>query len=248
MSELVVTNLLVYAEDKTILDIDRLKLEENRLHALVGPSGAGKSTLLRVINLLQKPASGNLHFGDIQADLPSLSQAKGVSLQRKMAFVAQKPVMFQMSVFQNVALGLKYRGLDQKTIKTRVDHALELVQLSQFAGQQATSLSGGEAQRIALARAIVCQPSLLLLDEPTANLDPYNVSIFEQVIKNIQLQQKPVTTILMVTHNLPQARRLAYTCLFLHKGKVMETDATEDFFTSPCTQELQDFLSGRMIY
>lgn len=245
MDRVEVRNLEVTYGNRTVLAVDRIAFERGGFYGIVGPSGAGKSTLLRVMNLLEKPVSGHLHLFGKEVDLTSLSYAQGLPLQRQMGFVAQKPSMFQASVFDNVALGLRYRKKSQTQIQALVEEALELVELSHVCDQRANTLSGGEAQRIALARTLVYEPSLLLLDEPTASLDPYNISIFERVIQTIHRQKQ--TTILMITHNLPQARRLAQTCLFVNNGRIVERSDTEAFFHRPRCTELADFISGRMI-
>lgn len=245
MNRVEVRNLKVSYGDKTVLAVDHASFEQGRFYGIVGPSGAGKSTLLRVLNLLEKPASGTLQLFGEEADLPSLSYSKGLPLQRQMGFVAQKPSMFHASVFENVSLGLRYRKCERAEIHMLVQEALDLVELSDLADQRANTLSGGEAQRIALARALVLKPNLLLLDEPTASLDPYNISIFERVIQTFHRQAN--TTVLMITHNLPQARRLAQTCLFVNKGRIVEWADTDVFFNRPACTELQDFVSGRMI-
>jgi tungstate transport system ATP-binding protein len=245
MYRLELHNLEVAYDGRTVLQVDRALFERGKIYGIVGPSGSGKSTLLRILNLLEKPAKGSMHMFGTDVELSSLTYASGLAIQRQMGFVAQKPSMFQATVFDNVALGLRYRKVDRTHIQSLVYEALELVELSHLASQRANTLSGGEAQRIALARALVFEPALLLLDEPTASLDPYNISIFERVIQTVHRQKR--TTILMVTHNLPQARRLAHVCLFLLKGQIAEWGDTEGFFNRPLCRELQDFVSGRMI-
>ncbi|NGQ95877.1 ATP-binding cassette domain-containing protein [Brevibacillus sp. SYP-B805] len=245
MTGLRIHHLLVSAGNREILRIEQAAFATGRIHAVVGPSGAGKSTLLRAINLLERPVTGHLYFWEHELSLAAHSAAQALAIQRQMVLVAQQPVMFQATVFDNVALGLRYRKIDKQTIAAKVTRALERVELASIAKQQATTLSGGEAQRVALARAIVLEPRLLLLDEPTASLDPYNVTIIEQVIRSLNREQG--TTVIMVTHNLAQARRLADACLFLHKGQLVEMSDADTFFRSPRSAELQDFLSGRMI-
>jgi tungstate transport system ATP-binding protein len=239
-------DLEVTYEDKTVLRVESVRFDQGKIYGIVGPSGSGKSTLLRVINLLERPTRGSMHVFETVVDLSTLTHAKGLPIQRQMGFVAQKPVMFHATVFDNVALGLRYRGVDRVKIRSLVAEVLKLVELEHTANQRADTLSGGEAQRIALARALVFEPSLLLLDEPTANLDPYNISIFERVIRTIHSTKR--TTILMVTHNLPQARRLTQECLFIHNGRIVECGETDVLFTRPTNREWQDFVSGRMIY
>jgi tungstate transport system ATP-binding protein len=245
MNQLSIHDLSVLFGEKVILRIEQVHFPAGRIHAVVGPSGAGKSTLLRVINLLERPAAGLMRFWDHTLHLASVSSSQGLAIQRQMAFVSQVPVMFRCTVFDNAAMGLRYRKVDERTIATKVMRALEMVELTSLSRQLATTLSGGEAQRVALARAMVLEPRLLLLDEPTANLDPYNVAIIEQVIRDLHRQHG--MTILIVTHNLAQAKRLADICLFLHKGKLVEMSDADSFFHSPKSEELKDFLSGRMI-
>ncbi|WP_400164299.1 phosphate ABC transporter ATP-binding protein [Brevibacillus sp. TJ4] len=245
MKRLELHNLKVSYGQRTVLQAERIAFERGRFYGVVGPSGSGKSTLLRIINLLEKPQTGTLHFFGTELDLASLSYQKGLPIQRQMGYVAQKPAMFQATVFDNVALGLRYRKRDKKAIRPLVMDALELVEMASLANQRADTLSGGEAQRVALARALVFEPALLLLDEPTASLDPYNISIFERVIQTIHQERQ--TTILMITHNLPQARRLAESCLFVYQGEIVEQAETESFFNRPASPMLQDFVLGRMI-
>ncbi|QRG69208.1 ATP-binding cassette domain-containing protein [Brevibacillus choshinensis] len=245
MNRLELHDLEVTFGGRTVLQVEQAVFERGRIYGIVGPSGAGKSTLLRVINLLEKPVRGRMDLFGSTVDLSTLSYRQSVPIQRQMAFVAQKPSMFQATVFDNVALGLRYRKLDRNQISMRVEAALEQVELSHLHSQQAQTLSGGEAQRIALARALVCEPELLLLDEPTASLDPYNITIFERVIQMFHRDRR--TTTLMITHNLPQAKRLADACLFLHKGRIAEQADTDRFFQRPVSEELQDFVFGRMI-
>lgn len=246
MNQLTVKNVSIVHEQRSLLTIEEALFRKGKMYGLVGPSGAGKSTFLRVLNFLQRPNTGVANYWGEEVNLTALSPIRSLPLQRLMAYVAQKPVMFQCSVFDNVALGLRFRRMDKKNIRERVMDALELVGLRDYADQLAITLSGGEAQRIALARAIVLQPRLLLLDEPTANLDPGNVVIFEQVLKSIHEQGN--STILIVTHNLAQAKRLTEECLFVYKGRIEEWNDTPAFFSSPRSRELADFLSGRMIY
>ncbi|MBP1154935.1 MULTISPECIES: ATP-binding cassette domain-containing protein [unclassified Paenibacillus] len=246
MKSIEIEHLTVSAGDRMLLSIPSAAFEEGSIYGIVGPSGAGKSTFLRVLNFLEKPHSGTLSFFGHRVDLTSLSHSKRLHLQRQMAFVAQKPVMFQTTVFENVALGLSYRRVAQSQKVKLVREALELVGLAAAEGRKATSLSGGEAQRIAIARALVLQPKLLLLDEPTSNLDPPNVFIIEQIITRIR--QESSMTILMVTHHLQQAKRLSEYCLFLYQGQIVEQNVTQAFFESPQSEALQDFISGKMIY
>jgi tungstate transport system ATP-binding protein len=236
----------VQASGKTILSIPHLQIRSGLKVAIVGPSGSGKTTFLRMLNFLQSPKEGELYFFHEKMTPHSLSTQKRLEIQRKMAFVFQKPVMFDTSVYNNVAIGLKFRGWSKTSISERVSWALNIVGLENYIQRHASTLSGGEAQRIALARSIATQPQVLLLDEATANLDPANVRVFEEVIH--RLHEHTNMTILIVTHNLAQAERIANECIFICNGKVVETAGTEAFFKLPKSLQLQDFLQGRMIY
>jgi tungstate transport system ATP-binding protein len=190
---------------RTVLAVDQLAIRRGEILSVVGPSGAGKSTLLRLLNFLQPPTSGKIHFDGI---LFSADQAATLAMRRRVTTVFQRPVLLRRSVEANVAYGLHLRGQREETAVLRA--TLASVGLAELARQPARTLSGGEAQRVALARALVLRPDALLLDEPTANLDPYNVGLIEQNIARLNQEQQ--TTIVLVTHNLHQARRLAIAC------------------------------------
>ena len=209
--------------------------------SLVGPSGSGKSTLLRILNFLEYPTSGQIEFMGMKFenghDIPLVHR-------RRVTTVFQRPILLNRSVYDNVTFGLRLRN--QKRQHEQVNHALALVGLEKLAHQRAATLSGGEAQRVALARAMVLKPDVLLLDEPTANLDPYNVSLIENIIR--QLNQEFGITLVLVTHNVFQAKRLADRVVFLLDGKVIEVNRTEQLFLSPTDPRTQLFLRGEMIY
>ena len=199
-----------------VLDIDDLAIQRGELFAIVGPSGAGKSTLLRLLNFLESPSAGIIRYKD-QATPP-------LDLTRQITTVFQHPILLHRSVHENVEYGLRLR--DQRNDK-QVDEIIARVGLAAFAASAADSLSGGERQRIALARALVLNPEVLLLDEPTANLDPHNVSLIESTIREENEQRG--TTILLVTHNVFQAKRLAQRVGLMLNGKLIEVGATKDF-------------------
>lgn len=236
-------DVVVEFNQKKILNINEVGIQAGRIHAVIGPSGAGKTTLLRVLNLLQPPHTGKVqYFGqDIK-----YKGGERLALQRSMSMVFQKPAIFSGDVFYNVAMGLKFRGLSREEIRKRVLDALEKVGMKELARRSAGKVSGGEAQRIALARSLVVQPKVLLLDEPTANLDPANVAIFEEIIKKVHEETR--TTVVMITHNLYQAKRLSQEAIFLNKGEIIEISSTNDLFTNPQHNETKQFISGEMIY
>jgi tungstate transport system ATP-binding protein len=227
---------------REVLRIDRLSLSEGQIHGVMGPSGAGKSTLLRLLNLLDEPTAGRILYRgrDTARYRPRLE------LRRRMAMVFQKPVLFDETVFENVAYGLRLRGLPGREIRKKVAENLRAVGLEHLAKERARTLSGGEAQRVALARALVLEPDVLLLDEPTSNLDPQNVALLEELIRSASSRMG--TTVILVTHNVFQARRLADRVVFLYEGRVVEEGAAAEVFSSPRDERTRAFVHGDMVY
>ena len=226
---------------RCVLDVDALEIYRGEIFAVVGPSGAGKSTLLRLLNFLEAPTSGVIHFLDRAF---SAEQPMSLDLRRRVTTVFQHPILLNRSVWDNVAYGLRLRG--ECRVRERVQATLEQVGLNGLAAQRARTLSGGEAQRVALARAMVLQPDVLLLDEPTANLDPYNVRLIEESIRTFNHERG--TTLVLVTHNVFQARRLAHRVALLLEGRIVEVADVETFFESPTDSRTAAFVRGEMVY
>lgn len=226
---------------RDILEIDELDIYKGEVFALVGPSGAGKSTLLRLLNFLEFPNTGSIEFGGA---IFRPGQEMPLDLRRRVTMVFQRPMLLDRSVLDNVVFGLRLRG--ERDSRQEVMNSLEEVGVSHLVKQRARTLSGGEAQRVALARAMVMQPDVLLLDEPTANLDPYNVSMIENIIKRINERYK--TTLVIVTHNIFQAKRLASRVAFLLEGKFIEVAETKSFFEKPVDHRTAAFVRGDMVY
>jgi tungstate transport system ATP-binding protein len=157
-----------------------------------------------------------------------------------MAFVLQKPVVFNLSVYDNIAYGLKWRGIGGSRLRSRVEAALEMVGLAAEKGRNARSLSGGEVQRVAIARAIALEPEVLLLDEPTANLDPISAARIEELITSIIRHY--ATTIIMATHDMSQGHRLADRVGVLMDGELVQTGSSREVFTSPRNREVAEFV------
>ncbi len=235
-------NLTQIYNGRTVLQIEQLEIHESEILAIVGPSGAGKSTLLRLLNFLEKPSEGYLNFenSSLNSDIPSLE------VRRKVTTVFQSPVLLNRSVAANVAYGLKVRGQSKKAINQAVAEALAWVGLEHLAHASARTLSGGEAQRVALARALVVQPDVLLMDEPTANLDPYNVKLIEDIVTTVN--QERGTTVVLVTHNVFQAKRLAHRTALLLDGRLVEIADTATFFETPADPRTAAFVQGDMVY
>ncbi len=224
---------------RPILNIPKLAIHQGEILAIVGPSGAGKSTLLRLLNFLEQPTQGQITFDNqpAMADLP-------LPQRRRVTTVFQQPLLLKRSVLANLNYGLSLRG--EKLAQQTADHWLERLGLTPLANQPARKLSAGEAQRVALARALLIRPDVLLLDEPTANLDPYNVGLIESIIREENTANQ--TTTVLVTHNIFQARRLAHRTALLIDGRIIEIAPTEPFFTNPTQPKTTAFLSGEIIY
>jgi len=220
-----------------------LSVNKGAILAVIGPSGAGKTTLLRLVDLLIQPSSGLILFNDVNTTGDEKHQR---SLRRQMSLVLQYPALFDTTVFNNVALGLKIRGYPEAETKEKVGNMLDVVGLSGFEKRTVKTLSGGEAQRIALARALVTEPNLLLLDEPTSNLDPKNVSIIEDIVR--AANTKSQVTVMLATHNLNQAKRLAHRVAFLLDGDLVEEGATKEIFEQPRDERTATYVDGKMIY
>ena len=223
-----------------MLDIDELDIHSGEVIGLLGPTGAGKSTLLSLVAGLKRPDQGELALGD------EVYGAQGLRLetQRRMTLVHQHPLLLTGSVHFNVGYGLRLRG--QRHRVALVDTMLQRLGLSAMAHQSANTLSGGQTQLVALARALVIEPDVLLLDEPTAHLDPAYVALVEDTIHEFRQERK--MTVVWATHNLFQARRVANRSALLLNGQLVEANGTEEFFTNPSDSRTADFVQGRMVY
>lgn len=219
------------------LDIDQLDIPQGCIYALLGPNGAGKSTLLRVLHFLEPVQAGEIEFEGQAIPFPAT-----LALRRRVAMVFQKPVMLSGTVHQNVGYGMRLRhDVDPQ----RVERLLQALDLTHLAHVSARTLSGGEAQRVAVARALATEPEVLLLDEPTANLDPYNIRLIEHIIRQSATQQR--TSIILVTHDVFQVRRLADFAAFILAGKLVEVAAIEAFFEKPTDPRTQAYLRGELL-
>jgi tungstate transport system ATP-binding protein len=236
-----VCDLTKVYEERRILNVERLEVYPGEILGLVGPSGAGKSTLLRLLNFLEPPTTGTVRFLDT---VFAPNRPMPLPMRRRVTTVFQNPILLNRSVYANVRYGLSLRGQDDAS--DRVMQVLEQVGLDKLSRQRARTLSGGEAQRVSLARAMVLDPDVLLLDEPTANLDPYNVGLIEEIVRSLNAAQG--TTIVLVTHNVFQAQRLAHRVGLLLEGEMVELADKKAFFETPSDPRTAAFVRGEMVY
>jgi tungstate transport system ATP-binding protein len=194
-----------------------------------------------MIAAIEAPEEGSIHVRSVRLDTRELP----LQVRRDITLVFQRPLLVAGSVRTNVQYGLKLRGTVRQS-SHKVDKLLHRLGLERLADQSASTLSGGQVQLVALARALAVEPSILLLDEPTANLDPAHVALVEQTI--IEDQQERGTTVIWTTHNLFQARRVAQRVGLLLNGQLIETASTQEFFESPSDPRTADFVLGKMIY
>jgi len=242
MSLIEIVGLCQKYGEREILKYISISIDKGEVFALIGPTGAGKTTLLRLIDSLDTPTSGKIYLNGIDVNEPG---RVGLEVRRRMAFVLQKPVVFNTSVYENIACGLKWRGVKRINIQEKVNGILEMVSLSAYKNRNARTLSGGEAQRVAIARAIATEPQVLLLDEPTANLDPISASRIEELITNIIHQHD--TTIIMATHDMPQGQRLADRIVVLMNGEIHQTGGSREVFASPRDRNVAEFVGTENI-
>jgi tungstate transport system ATP-binding protein len=200
---------------RTVLAIDDLALAAGRLYTLTGANGSGKTTLLTLLALLAPPSAGELIFNGKPV---RWTNAELLPLRRQVTLLHQSPYLFNGSVFSNVAFGLKMRGIRGEEKQRRVEKTLGLVGLSEFGNRRARELSGGECQRVAMARALALEPKVLLLDEPLANVDRATCDILEQVI--VSLPDRG-TTVIMTTHDPEHPNRLGGEQIHLVAGELV---------------------------
>ncbi len=209
--EIQVRNVEKSYGDKKVLDVESLTLEEEKITGIIGANGSGKSTLLNIIAGLDDEYSGRVLYNGKEIDR---------HIRDRMTLVFQKAYLFKRSVYKNIAYPLKIRKKDKEDIEKRVLEMLELLEIKDLKGKTGNKLSGGESQKVALARALVFQPDLLLLDEPTSNIDPEYILHMERAIRKFNQETKG--TIVIVTHNIDQAERLCQRIIKLERGKVVE--------------------------
>jgi len=224
-------------ESYNILKNINLSINRGDVLAIIGPTGAGKTTLLRILDLLEKPYYGQVYFDGVE-----MSKSKELQLQarRRMAYVHQKPIVFTTNVFNNVAYALKWRHIKKSEVRNKTEDMLEHVGLAGYKNRNAKTLSGGETQRLAIARALVTEPEVLFLDEPTANMDPVSVAKIEEVLANTIREHK--TTVIMATHDMLQGQRLADMVGVLMNGEILQIGSPSEIFCSPSNKDVAEFV------
>ncbi|MFX1496677.1 MAG: ABC transporter ATP-binding protein [Promethearchaeota archaeon] len=218
-------------EESSIKVLSNINFSVNKseFFVIIGPNGSGKTTLLRLIGLLESPTNGQIYYNN--KDLTNISRKEKIRIRRKFSFVRQKPVVRNTTVFNNIAYGLKIRGIKSNEYKKSVDEIIEFIGLKGMEKKNARSLSGGEMQRVAIAMNFIINPEIYLLDEVSANLDSMNLKLLENFIMKIK-QDKEKTTI-MSTHDPLEAIKYADRIAVLNNGKVTQIGTPNEIFTSP---------------
>ena len=230
---IVFEDVLILARGVAILDRVTLALRAGALTVLIGPNGSGKTSLLRAAMGLLPPSSGKITWG---------LRAKSPPLRR--AIVFQRPAMLRRSAVGNILYALAAAGIPHAARRARAEEMLDLVGMSALADRPARRLSGGEQQRLALARALAKDPEILFLDEPTASLDPAATKALEDIIRNVAARGIKVV---MSTHDLGEARRVGDEIILMHRGRLIETAAARDLFDRPRTEQARRFVAGELL-
>ncbi|MFD2741563.1 ATP-binding cassette domain-containing protein [Sulfitobacter aestuarii] len=221
-------------DGKALVDGVDLSIRPGRCTVILGANGAGKSLLLRLLHGLVRPSAGQVLWRGRPLDRAA---------RRAQAMVFQRPVLLRRSVIANLRFALGVQGLPRAERRARAEEALAQARLTDLAQRPARVLSGGEQQRLAMARALACRPEILFLDEPTASLDPGSTHAVEELIR---LARQRGTTIVLVTHDAGQARRLGDDLVFLHRGRVAETGAARQILEAPRSDAARAWLAGRL--
>ncbi|HHY05044.1 MAG TPA: ATP-binding cassette domain-containing protein [Thermoanaerobacterales bacterium] len=231
-------DILVQVRDHRILDVDCVRLAKGKVFAVIGPNGSGKSTLLRVLSLLQKPNTGYITFKGKKV-LPG----EQIKIRRKMAVVFQESLLLDTSVLNNVMTGLKIRGIDHSAALKTAQYWLERFKVSHLSNRWAKAISGGEAQRVSLARAFAMEPEVMFLDEPFSNLDaPTREELLDELSE--VLHSTGVTTF-FVSHDFEEVAFLADNAMALMDGKPVQEAPPKEIFSNPVNEALSKFVGAK---
>ena len=247
MSKISIKDMNLYYGDFHALKNVNLEIEENKITAFIGPSGCGKSTLLKSINRMNDLVEGCRIEGNLRLDGKDIFKDMDVNLLRKrVGMVFQKPNPFPMSIYDNIAFGPRTHGIHSKSklddiVEKSLRDAAIWEECKDRLKKSALGMSGGQQQRLCIARALAVQPEVLLMDEPTSALDPISTS----KVEDLALELKKDYTIIMVTHNMQQAARISDNTAFFLLGEVVEFDNTEKLFAMPKDKRTEDYITGR---
>ena len=230
-----INDLQVTRNERVVLDVPRLSIPRGEMLTVVGPNGAGKSTLLLALAHLIHPARGEIRFDGIP-----LREWNELNYRRKIAFVFQSPLLMDMTVEQNVALGLKFRGMAREEIRSRAGEWMSRLGIDSLSKRRAGQLSGGEAQRVSLARAFVLDPELLLLDEPFAALDPPTHANLLDKLSSLLAEDH--RTAVFVTHNLKEAAQVGQRVAVIVDGKLRQVGPPRQVKLHPADEAVAAFL------
>lgn len=247
MSKLSIQNIDLYYGDFKALKNINMEIEENKITAFIGPSGCGKSTLLKSINRMNDLVEGCRIEGDILLDGKSVFKGMDVNLlRRRVGMVFQKPNPFPMSIYDNIAYGPRTHGIRSKAklddiVEKSLRNAAIWGECKDRLKKSALGMSGGQQQRLCIARALAVEPEVLLMDEPTSALDPISTS----KIEDLALELKKDYTIVMVTHNMQQALRISDETAFFLLGEMVECNSTDAIFSNPQDKRTEEYITGR---
>lgn len=241
MNLLEIQNLSKKYDGKKVLEDINIYLKKGSTLGLIGPTGCGKTTLLRIIDLIETPSSGKIIFNGLEIPKNKKDQ---LDIRRKMGMVYQKPIVLKGTVYDNICYGLKIRGENKEEYQDKIKDLLESLGLEGYETRDASTLSGGETQRMALARALITDPELLLLDEPTANLDPQSTEKIEKFLEHLREAGK--TTVIIATHNLIQGQHLSDEIAILNK-KIFQIGKPEEVFRKPKNRFVAEFVGVKNV-
>lgn len=203
-----ITNLIKKYHDKAVVDIENTEFKSGTIYGITGDNGAGKTTLLKIIAGLERYDSGEILYSGVPIEQ---------GMMKKITYLSQTPYLMRTSVYENIVYPLRIRNIEPMTIQKKVTDIMDELQITELQNQLATQLSGGESQKVALARALVFDPEVLLLDEPTASIDPATIDTIEEAITRRNKRQK--MTVIMISHNMDQVKRMCDEVVYMKKGK-----------------------------